>query len=41
MMAENLEGGAIAPIEKRVITQEEQKKARMGAIINNRRFGAN
>ncbi len=41
MMAEGQEGGATAPIEKRVITQEEQKKARVGAIINNRRFGAN
>ena len=41
IMAENQEGGAVAPIEKRVITQEEQKKARTGAIINNRRFGAN
>jgi len=41
MIAEGQEGGAVAPIEKRVITQEEQKKARAGAIINNRRFGAN
>ena len=41
MMAEGQEGGAVAPIEKRVITQEEQKKARVGAIINSRRFGAN
>jgi hypothetical protein len=41
IMAEGQEGGAVAPIEKRVITQEEQKKARAGAIINNRRFGAN
>ncbi len=40
MLAENEEGGATAPIEKRVITEEEQKKARMGAIINARRFGA-
>ena len=39
MIAENEEGGAPAPVENRVITEEEQKKARTGAIIYNRKFG--
>lgn len=36
-LAEKQEGGAVAPIEAHVITEEEQKKARVAAIINNRR----
>ena len=39
MLAEGQEGGAPAPIEKHVVTEEEQKKAKVGAIINARRFG--
>ncbi len=38
-LAEKQEGGATAPIEKHVITEEEQKKAKVAAIINARRMG--
>ena len=38
-LAEKQEGGAVAPIDSRVITEEEQKKAKIGAIINARRTG--
>ena len=38
LIAEKEEGGAIAPVEKHVITEEEQKKAKVGAIIQNRRM---
>ena len=37
LIAEKQEGGATAPIEKHVITEEEQMKAKVGAIIQNRR----
>lgn len=36
-LAEKQEGGAAAPVEKHVITEEEQKKAKVAAIINARR----
>jgi hypothetical protein len=36
-IAEKQEGGAAAPVEKHVITEEEQLKAKVGAIIHNRR----
>lgn len=39
LIAEKQEGGAVAPIESHVITEEEQKKAKVGAIINARRTG--
>jgi hypothetical protein len=38
-LAEKQEGGAAAPVDSHVITEEEQKKARVGAIINARRMG--
>lgn len=38
-IAEKQEGGAVAPVEKHAITEEEQKKAKIGAIINARRMG--
>jgi hypothetical protein len=37
-IAEKQEGGAIAPIEDHVITEGEQMKAKIGAIIQNRRM---
>jgi hypothetical protein len=36
-LAEKQEGGAVAPVEAHVITEEEQKKAKVAAIINARR----
>ena len=38
IIAEKEEAGAPAPIERHVITEEEQKKARAGAIIQQRKF---
>jgi hypothetical protein len=39
LLAEKQEGGAAAPVEKHVITEEEQMKAKVGAIIHNQRMG--
>ena len=39
LVAEKQEGGAVAPIDSHVISEEEQKKAKVGAIINARRTG--
>jgi len=39
LLAEKQEGGAAVPVEKHVITEEEQMKAKVGAIIHNQRMG--